>query len=270
MSARDGYENGVPCWVATVQHDAERGVEFYTDLFGWEAVNLMPPESEAKYFLCTLRGQRVAAVVSVHGAPAPPTALWGTYVWVDDADAAVARVVEAGGTVIGNPFDSPADARMAVLADPAGAVFCVWQPRSHRGAQLVNEPGAWAMSQLQTDDLDRAEAFYGSVFGWEREPFGPPEAGMSLFRQPGYVGGEPHQPVPRDVIAAMGPLNGGGAGPNWGVNFWVDDAEATANRAAALGGNIVVAPHDVPGFRHAVIADPQGAVLSISQLVLGG
>jgi uncharacterized protein len=267
MSTRDGYAQGVPCWVQAVEFDAEHAAAFYTDLFGWEATNLMPAEAEAKYFLCTLHGRRVAAVVSTHGAPPPPHALWGTYIWVDDADAIAARVVEAGGEIIGRPFDSAGDARMAVLADPSGAVFCVWQPRSHRGAEIVNEPGAWAMSQLMTPDPARAKAFYGEVFGWVFDPFGPPEAGVTLCRLPGFVGGEPQQPVPRDLVAVMAPLSGDGGHAQWAVDFWVADTDATAERAAELGGVVLHAPHDVPGFRQAVIADPQGAVLSVSQLL---
>ena len=264
MSTREGYRPGVPCWVATVQFDAERAVKFYGELFGWEATNLMPPEAEAKYFLCTLGDRRVAAIVSTHGAPPPPTALWGTYIWVDDADRTAADVVAAGGVVIGQPFDSPGDGRMAVLADPWGAVFGVWQPRSHRGAQVVNEPGAWAMSALMTPDPTGATAFYGSLFGWEPMEFGP----VTLYRLPGYVGGEPEQPVPRDVIAAMAPLNGSGALPHWAVDFWVSDAAATTEKAAALGGSVVVPLHEDSGFHRAVIADPQGATLSVSQLLI--
>jgi hypothetical protein len=263
MSTRDGYEPGVPCWVATVQFDAERAVGFYTQLFGWEAENLTAPEADAKYFLCRLDGKSVAAVVSTHGAPPPPSALWGTYVWVEDADRAVADVLDAGGAVIGQPFDSPGDGRMAVLADPAGAVFGVWQPYSHRGCEVVNEPSAWAMSMLMTRDTAEADAFYGSVFGWEPMEFGP----ATLYRLPGYVGGEPQQPVPRDVIAAMAPLNGSGASPHWAVDFWVSDADATAAKAEELGGTVAVAVHEEGTFRRAMIADPQGATLSVSQLL---
>jgi predicted enzyme related to lactoylglutathione lyase len=206
----------------------------------------------------------VAAIVSPHGAPPPPTALWGTYIWVEDADRAVADVVAAGGHVIGQPFDSPGDGRMAVLGDPSGAVFGVWQPRSHRGAEIVNEPGAWAMSMLMTPDTERATAFYGTVFGWETMSFGP----ATLYRLPGYVGGEPHQPVPRDVIAAMVPLNGSDVPPHWAHDFWVSDADAIAEQATALGGTVVVPVHEDGGFRRAVIVDPQGATVSISQLIV--
>jgi predicted enzyme related to lactoylglutathione lyase len=117
------------------------------------------------------------------------------------------------------------------------------------------------MSALRTTDAQAAGPFYRAVFGWETDEFAP---GIVLFRRPGYVGGEPEQPVPRDVVAVM---MGGESDPGWGVDVWVADADATAALAASLGGRVVVEPHAIPGFRNAVIADPQGAVLSVSQLL---
>ena len=136
MSERDGYEPGVPCWVATVHPDPEKAVSFYTELFGWEATNLMPPESPRKYFVCTRRGRDVAAVGSERGGGSVPA--WDTYILAESADDTVAKVTDAGGSVVIEPFDLLDAARMAVVADPAGAVFGVWQPGEHRGARLVS------------------------------------------------------------------------------------------------------------------------------------
>ncbi|MGZ4179383.1 MAG: VOC family protein [Solirubrobacteraceae bacterium] len=116
------------------------------------------------------------------------------------------------------------------------------------------------MSMLNTRDAGAAKAFYRDVFGWEAEPFAP---GVELFRLPGYVGGEPEQPVPRDVVAVLAVSDGE---PVWSVDFWTADAESAAARATELGGSVVVAPREIPGFVNTVIADPAGAVLSLSQL----
>ena len=89
---------------------------------------------------------------------------------------------------------------MAVFADPAGATFCGWQAAQRQGAQRVNEFGAWAMSQLFTPDPDASAEFYGAVFGWTTEAF---QDGVWMFRLPGYVGGEPQQPVSREVVAVL-------------------------------------------------------------------
>jgi hypothetical protein len=87
----------------------------------------------------------------------------------------------------------------------AGAVFGLWQPGEHKGAQLVNEPGAWSMSQLNTRDPHGSKSFYGAVFGWESDTFDLSEGEITLWRLPGYVGGEPEQPVSREVIGVMVP-----------------------------------------------------------------
>jgi len=271
MSERDGYEPGVPCWVDTWQPDPEKAVSFYTQLFGWEAEDTMPPDSPGHYFVCKLRSREVAAVGSDRGGGAPSVPAWGTYIWVESADDTVAKVTGAGGSVLIQPFDLlEVAARVAVLSDPAGAVFGVWQPGEHRGARLVNEPEAWAMSQLNTRDLEGAKAFYGAVFGWTTQEFG--EDGIALWRLPGYEGGEPGQPVSREVVATMAPMGErfpADLAPHWSVNFWVGDTDAIAEKSAELGGKVVVSPHDTPAFRDSVLADPQGAVFSVSQLIAG-
>ena len=126
MAERDGYIPGVPCWVDTNQPDPEAAVAFYRTLFGWEFEDAMPPGSPGRYFMARLHGGDVAAVGSLpEGAPA--TAVWNTYIWVDSADETASRVVAAGGRTLTEPFDVMDAGRMALVADPEGAVFSVWQ-----------------------------------------------------------------------------------------------------------------------------------------------
>ncbi len=272
MSERNGYEPGVPCWVATVHPDPEKAVIFYTELFGWEATNLMPPGSPSKYFVCTRRGRDVAAVGSARGG-APSVPAWDTYILAESTDDTVAKVTDAGGSVVIEPFDLLDAARVAVLADPAGAVFGVWQPGEHRGARLVNEPGAWSMSQLNTRDPEGAKAFYSAVFGWETDTFDLGKDEITLWRLPGYVGGEPEQPVSREVVGVMVPMSGDrsseGVAAHWSVDFWVEDIDAAVDRAAELGGEIEMSPFHTSVGRTAILADPQGAVFSVSKVGSG-
>ena len=164
MTERDGYEHGVPCWVDTWQEDPDTAAMFYAGVFGWDVEKGTPPGTDTRYYMCRLGGSDVAAI----GSP-PPAGMpraWTTYVWVDDADAVAASAVKAGGSLLAEPFGSLDGGRMAIVADPAGAVFGVWKPGAHRGAQRVNEPSAYSMSFLRTPDPEGAEAFYGAVFGW--------------------------------------------------------------------------------------------------------
>jgi predicted enzyme related to lactoylglutathione lyase len=269
MSERDGYRAGVPCWVAAVLPDPEAGVAFYTALFGWEATDVMPPEGAGRYYVCSLRGRDVAAIGSGRGGAAPGVPAWGTYIWVDSAEETAARAAAAGGRVVAEPFDLLDAGRLAVLADPAGAVFCAFEPGRHRGAEVVNEPGAWAMSTLNTPDPEGARAFYGLLFAWEADAMDFGGMTAAMWRLPGYQGGEPGQPVPADVVGVMLPQAGDQGPedppPSWSVDFWVPDPDATAARATALGASVLVPPLDTPVGRTGVLADPLGATFSISE-----
>ena len=225
-----------------------------------------------EYFVARLQGRDVAGVGSLPDLGGPPVPAWSTYVRVDSVDDAAERARAAGARVLIGPLDALPAGRLAVLVDPVGAVVSVWEARAREGAQLVNEPGTWAMSSLHTTDGEGAKAFYGSVFGWQPETFGPPEAPMTLWRLPDYVGGEGKwATVPSDVVAVMAPTGDTAAAvpPHWNVNIRVEDADATAEQAASLRGHVIAPVLDTPGFRSAVLADPQGAVFSIGQLTSG-
>jgi predicted enzyme related to lactoylglutathione lyase len=275
----DRYIPGVPCWVDTNQPDPQAAAEFYRGLFGWELEDQMPPESGAHYFAARIRGHDVAAVSSVPEG-APPIATWNTYVWVQRADATAEKVREAGGAVLSEPFDVFDAGRMAVCSDPEGAVFCLWQPNRHRGATLVNAPGTVNFNDLHTRDLERAKAFYSAVFGWTTLEM---DGGFTAWSLPGYGDFlEAINPGTRERNAALGAPDGfadvvaslsvlGAEQPDtpahWGVTFAVEAADATAERAAGLGGTVLAGPFDAPWVRMAVIADPQGATFVASQFV---
>ena len=249
----------MPCWVETQQADTRAAAAFYEGLMGWRFVGSEDPDEEHDwtYLVARLDGADVAGLGTLPDGVAPS---WVTHVRVERVEDAAERVRAAGGTVLDGPIDAAPAGRFAVLADPLGAVFCAWEAGIRDGAERINEPGAWAMSALQTPEPERAAAFYGDVFGWEAEPWGP----VQLLRLPGYVGGTEEQPVPRDVVAVMAPAAPGG-GTGWGVDFWVPDVDAAVARAAELGGRVLVAVHDRPPFRSAVIADPEGAAFSVSR-----
>ena len=209
MSRRDSY----PPRRALLRRDADRRPRGRQALLRRHLrLGVRRPRADAgrpdrgEYFVARLRRPRRGRDRLAAPRPiAPPPPAWNTHVSVADADddGRGAPRPPAGPCWL-EPFDAPPAGRLAVLADPAGAVLCVWEPGSRQGAALVNEPSAWAMSLLSTDDPESAQAFYGELFGWQAEAFDAgPGMELWLWRLPGYVGGEPQQPVPRDVVAAM-------------------------------------------------------------------
>jgi uncharacterized protein len=279
MPERDGYIAGVPCWIDTNQPDPNAALPFYGGLFGWEFEDVMPEGSPGRYFIGRIRGGDVAAVGSTPDG-APPVAVWNTYIWVDSADEAASKVGAAGGTVVAEPFDVFDAGRMAVCADPEGAMFSVWEPKAHKGAKVVNEHGALNFNGLATRDAAGATAFYGAVFGWQT--LGLPSGEM--WTLPGY-GDHLEESTPGlreqmgqmgapdgfiDVVAALTPIADGDTTTpaHWSVTFGVDDAEATATAAKELGGEVVSGPFDAPWTRMVILKDPQGATFIASQFVL--
>ncbi|HWM11021.1 MAG TPA: VOC family protein [Solirubrobacteraceae bacterium] len=278
MPERDHYIPGVPCWVDTSQPDPEASLDFYRGLFGWELDDAMPADAPGRYFMARVRGGDVAAVGSAPEGM-PQVATWNTYLAVASADDAAAKVRAAGGSVLMEPFDVMGSGRMAVCADPEGAVFFAWQAGDHFGASVVNEHGALNFNGLNTRDVAGAKAFYGEVFGWATLDLGSAE----MWTLPGYGDDlERDNPGFREMLAGMGgpsgfedvvasihpiPADQPDTPPHWDVTFGVDDAEATAAKAAELGGTTVVPPFDVPWSRLTILADPQGATFIASQFV---
>lgn len=283
MSSTNTYREGVPCWIDTLQPDPEAAVAFYGPLLDWtfDPPVPMPDGLAGEYRTARHDGRLVAGIGQ---APVGlPTAAWTTYIAVDGAgtpddlgatgaravavdglDAAVARAVAAGGTVVVPPTKHGDAGRVAVLVDPAGVGFGLWQAGSRGGAEQVNEPGSWTMSSLHAGDGEQASAFFGTLFGWQADVV--PGTPVAFWRLDGYVGGVASQPMPRDVVAVLAPIGPGDpTPPHWSVALRVADVDAVVRRALELGGTVLLPPTDTPGFRSAVVADPQGGVVALTE-----
>jgi uncharacterized protein len=276
MLERDGYPQGVPCWIDTSQPDPQAATEFYGGLFGWEFEDVMPADSPMRYFMARIRGGDVAAVGSQSGGQAA-AAVWNTYIWVDDADQIAEKIRAAGGEVLMEP-DAVGDAgRMAVFADTEGAAFSVWEAARHKGARIVNEPGSLNFNNLNTRDPEAAKTFYGAVFGWKVLDWGGGSAAWLLpgysdhleELNPGFKKGMAEMGAPAGFEDAVGTLNTitDDQPPHWSITFAVENADETAAKARELSGTIVVPPFDAPWVRMSVITDPQGATFIASQFV---
>lgn len=254
MPEMSAYGDGVPSWIDLSSPDLEASKTFYAALFGWEPRTAPVPEAGG-YTLFTLRGKQVAGLGPIMSPNQPPA--WMTYVNESDADGTVKKIADAGGRILMAPMDVMDQGRMAIFADPAGAVLGIWQPGIHTGAQLVNEPGAYCWSELATRDPGSAKAFYTSVFDWE--PSGEPMGAVQYTEFK--LGGQ--------SIAGMFPISDemSAAMPSyWGVYLAVADCDGTVALATTLGASIVLPAMDIPIGRFAGLKDPQGAIFSVVQL----
>jgi predicted enzyme related to lactoylglutathione lyase len=248
---------GTFCWPELATTDQQAAVAYYRALFGWD-VNEQPIGPDGVYSMFLLRGKEVAAAYSMRPEErqggAPPH--WNLYVAVANVDETVKQAEALGAKVFAPPFDVMDVGRMAILQDPSGAVFEVWQAKKHIGAKILNEPGALCWSELTTRDTKAAESFYTKLFGWTAK-HSAPTAGMEYteFQNHGQSGAG-MLPMPAQMPA--------GVPSYWMPYFQVTDCDASLAKATELGGSVMVPPQDIPKTgRFAILKDPQGAMFAV-------
>jgi predicted enzyme related to lactoylglutathione lyase len=259
MATRDSaWPSGVPCWVDVGVDDLDLARAFYGELFGWE----VPPGSPETggYAICHKGGRPVAGLGPKQGPPDVPPA-WTTYISATDADAVAGKISAAGGKLLMEPGDVLDAGRMAIAADPGGAVFGIWQPRAHIGIGLANEPGALCWNENMSRDFEANLAFYRSVFDYEYDDMSAEDFRYAVFK----VGGE--------AAGGIGEL--GADFPteipsHWMAYFAVEDTDAAVDKVAELGGGVLRTPWDTPYGRMAIVGDNQGAVFALIALPAAG
>jgi len=255
MAVVTQHAPGTFCWPELATTDTAGAKAFYSALFGWKAEDT--PMS-ASYSYTTLRrgphavGGLMALDPRVHPDGTPPH--WFSHVSTADADACAGKAVTLGGAVLVPPFDVKDLGRAAVLRDPLGAVFGVWQARTNHGAELLGEPGALAWTQLNAASPVTAAPFYAGLFGWTHREDPMPWGGRYVTFMAGDAMRGGGMPMPPGVESPA----------HWLPYFAVEDVDASAAKATSLGGKTYVQPTDIPGTgRFAVLADPQGAAFAI-------
>ncbi|MFI8997025.1 VOC family protein [Streptomyces sp. NPDC053542] len=254
----DPYTPGTPCWIDLMAPDQQAALDFYRDLFGWQG-EVGPPETGG-YAVCSLKGNPVAGIMAARNPdgsvpdPMPPT-VWTTYLATTDVDATVNAATANGGQVIMPGMDVLTLGRMAVISDPTGAVFGLWQARDFPGAGIVNEPGAVIWNELNTRDPDTAASFYSRTLGLEAAPMEGAQGYYSLSANGRMVGGMQDlstlEDAPPDTPS------------HWLPYFAVDDTDSTVAAHTRAGGNVLKPPFNMAAGRMSLLQDPQSAPFAI-------
>lgn len=246
------------CWFELGTTNAGQAKEFYQGLFGWTISDQAMPGMV--YSMLKLDGKDVGGLyemdASMRAAGIPPH--WLVYIATASADESAEKARAAGGSIMNGPFDVHDQGRMAVVKDPQGAVFGVWQAKAHKGVRLFGETNGPCWAELATTDDEGARRFYTALAGWQAD-----------VKSDG--------PIPYTEWINDGQVEGGmlrmdgdqwkGVPPHWQTYFAVADCDASAARAASLGAKVLVPPSDIPGVgRFSVIADPAGAAFSIIKM----
>ncbi|MFE1248765.1 VOC family protein [Streptomyces sp. NPDC058741] len=229
------YAEGVPCWVDVQLPDVEAGKRFYGELFGWTFEDWFGPFTRA-----LKGGEPVAALIRKVDGRMPT--VWTVYFATPDAGALARRVREAGGQVVSAPVPAGELGVTALVTDPEGAVFALWQPGEHPGFGARHEPGTFARVQLYARDTEAVDGFYGALF--QEALFGP-DAEPDFGRAP-----------VSDVFPAEMP-------PHFLVHFAVEDLPAALEEVTGLGGRVQVPPFGTSYGAVAVVSDDQGASFAL-------
>lgn len=245
---------GTPSWIDIGVPDLDRAKAFYGTLLGWEFADA--GAEAGHYNQCTLDGEPVAGMMP-NPEDQPDEYWWGLYFAADDCDAAAGRATDAGAEVVAPAMDVMDLGRMAVLRDPQGAQFGLWEGRAHPGSRIVNEPGSFVWNELVTPEAGPACDFYQAVFGYELEPM-PGDMDYTVLRRPDgrYIGG-----VQGGSGITLG--NGGSQVPSWTTTFAVGDADTAVRTVREGGGTADSEPVDSPYGRYAAVRDPFGVPFNV-------
>ena len=244
-----------PIWFDLASSDPARAAAFYTQLFGWTVDD--PVAEFGGYQNFHRNGEVVAGLgPAMEGQPSE---VWTVYFRADDVPAALAAAESAGGAVYTPAMPIGDLGAMAVLADPAGAVFGLWQPGTHTGFASMGEPGTPYWFDEMSMDYEASKTFYEKVFGWTLVEIGEgSEGGPGQYSQV-LIDGE----AQAGIMAAAG-MFGDGHPSFWQVYITVDDVAATLDRVVELGGSVLMPADDTPFGVLGSFKDPLGSAICVA------
>lgn len=247
---------GVPAWVDLVVTDLAVATEFYGRLFGWTFHGAEPGAAavpEHPVHLTALTSGAAAAGISTPTGGQHPTG-WTTYLATEDVEETIRLATHEGATVLVPAHDLEGSARSAVITDPTGAVVGLWQSGAHTGADVTDEVGAMTWTEVLTDDVPMAMAFYSVVFGHTHTDMSAAGFTYATFAVDGRLAG------------GIGALDGAIAAqdsPHWLVYFAVADVDAAVETVQDTGGGVVRPAWDSPFGRIALVAGPFGEAFAV-------
>jgi len=246
------WPTGTPNWVDLTADDPMAATASYEELFGWKCVR----QDTRNYWLCSLDGRDIGGIGGQ--CPGKPSRRWTTYLATEQLERTLAAVVAHGGRVVDGPCDIEQFARMAIAADPGGAVFGLWQATEHIGTERRTDPGSLVWSEALSHDFEAAKAFYVAVFGYEAEEIGgngPRYAALFADGRPVAGIAELHPDLPAGALS-----------PQWLPIFSTTGADASVAQVRAGGGAVVCEPFDTDFGRTAILRDASSAPFAVIHL----
>ncbi|HEU4632196.1 MAG TPA: VOC family protein [Gemmatimonadaceae bacterium] len=245
-------------WHDLMTTDPERAAGFYAALVGW-TISVVPMGELGDYTMVHAGETAVGGIVPLdpaHGVASH----WVPYVTVAEVNAACEHAAELGGAICVPPTDIPGIGRFAVLEDPEGAIFSPFAPLAAEplpAGDAALPPGAFCWDELMSPDPTRAARFYGALLGWQYRVTDMGALGHYWLARRGEREASGMLQLPEEATAA-------GTRPHWLPYLLVDHVDASADRAAAAGGTVVIPPTDIPGLgRFAVLRDPTQALIAV-------
>jgi predicted enzyme related to lactoylglutathione lyase len=239
-------------WFEYVSQDARKAQGFFGELFGWSTKNVPMPDGE--YTMIAAPDGKTIGGYFAAPDPGATKASWLPYLQVASAADSAAKVKKLGGSIMKAPFKVGDLATMAVVIDPHGAGFALWQPVKPEDPGTPTA-GHFVWNELPSKDPSASIAFYSQIGGFTVNKMEMPGMGTYNILESDGKGraGIMAQPMPE-------------APHLWLPYVQVASADQTAEKAKRLGATVVVPPTQIPNVgRFAIFVDAQGAGTGILQ-----
>ncbi|GAA1565948.1 VOC family protein [Kribbella sancticallisti] len=243
---------GTPNWVDLAADDTAAAARFYADLFGWDCQH----QGSRDYWVCKLDGENVGGIGPKQPGTEHLPSRWTTYLATDHLDRTLDAVKAQQGQELVEPREVALHGRMAIAADPNGAIFGLWQAAENLGTDRNTHPGTLVWSEALSEDYETSRAFYISVFGYRAEEIGGDTRYAALYAADRPVAG----------TGQLHPDFPAGTPPHWLPYFATGSTDGTVSQVTGAGGELVSNPLETDFGRMAVLADPEGARFAVIQL----